>query len=316
MAAVFIGAMGYHHPEGRVTNADLEGLLDTTHAWIVERTGIEERRRVGPDETTADLAVHATRQALQAASWPATRLDLLVCATSSPDAMLPSVAAHIAHTLGTDAAAFDVNAACSGLVYGMATARSMMQGMGYRRVALCCADTYTRYVDYGDRRSAVLFGDGAATFLLQPERPARGAEVVDVCLENSHAGIDLVRVPLGGSWNLQGPQIKAPASEILVRCANRVLERNQLAVSDLKAFIAHQANLRILEGIAEALGVRDEQHWHNVREYGNQGAPGAATVLCQQVERRADALRDGDWILMAVVGSGVTAGAMLLRWTA
>lgn len=316
MAAVYIGGMGSHHPEGRVTNAELEGLVDTTDAWIVERTGIEERRRVGPDETTASLAARATREALAATGWPAAELDLLVCATSSPDAHLPSVAAHIAHDLGTDAAAFDLNAACSGLVYGMAAARSMMQGMGYRRVALCCADTYTRYVDYGDRRSAVLFGDGAATLLLQPERPARGAEVVDVCLENSHAGIDLVRVPLGGHWNLQGPKIKAPASEILVRCANRLLDRNHVRVGELRAFIAHQANLRILEGINAALGVSEAQHWTNVREFGNQGAPGAGTVLCEGVAREVDDLRDGDLILVAVVGSGVTAGAMLLRWTA
>lgn len=316
MAAVFIGGFGYHHPAERVTNADLESLIDTTHEWIADRTGIEERRRISSSETTADLATQATRNALKSVSWKPSELDLLVCATSSPDTLLPSVAAHTARALTADPVAFDINAACAGLAYGVATAQSLMQGMGYRRAALCCADTYTRYIDYGDRRSAVLFGDGAATLLLQPDRPDRGAEIIDVHLENSHDGLDLVKVPVGGTWQLQGAKVKAPALEMLVRCTMRLLERNGLAVEDLKAFVAHQANYRMLEGLAEVLGVSESQHWSNVRQFGNQGAAGAATVLCQGVEREGDHLRDGDLILLTVVGSGLTSGAVLLRWTA
>ena len=315
MAAVYISGFGVQYPAERVTNHDLAQVIDTTHEWIVERTGIEERRRVGEGETTASLAAGATRAALETVPWRPAELDLLICATSSPDAHLPSVAAHTAQALTAEPVAFDVNAACAGLAYGAATARSMMLGMGYRRAALCCADTYTRYIDYGDRRSAVLFGDSAATLLLQPERPERGAEIVDVYLEN-RSDVDLVRVPLGGTWQMEGPKVKAPALDMMLRCTERLLDRNGLSVHDLRAFIAHQANYRMLEGLAETLGVSEEQHWSNVQRFGNQGAAGAATVLCEGVAANLETLRDGDMILITVVGSGLTAGAVLLRWVA
>jgi 3-oxoacyl-[acyl-carrier-protein] synthase-3 len=292
----------------------LEATLDTTDAWIVARTGIIERRKVAPGENTSDLAVAATRRALSGSGWSPTDLDLIVCATSSAHQMLPSAATHMAQALGTNAVAFDVNAACAGFAYGIATARSMMPSMGFRKAALCCADAYTKFVDYTDRATAVLFGDGAATALLQTERPVLGAEVVDVVLDNWHEGVDLVYVPVGGTWQMQGRKVSPPALRMLANCANRVLKRNALQIGDLRVFVAHQANYRMLEALVEELGVAEQQHWSNVRMYGNQGAAGVLTTLCAGLEQHASDLHDGDLILLTVVGAGFAAGAVLLRW--
>lgn len=314
IAAIYVAGLASHHPEAIITNRDLEDSLDTTAAWIEKSTGILERRRVQPGENAGDLAIAATRRALANAGWLPRDLDLIVCATSSSDMMLPAAATYLGHALGIDAIAFDVNAACAGFAYGMAAVRSMMLEMGYRKAALCCSDTYTRFVDDGDRRTAVLFGDGAATVLLESERPSWGAEVIDIVLENWKDGLGLVSVAVGGTWHMEGRKVTGPALKLLADCSTRVLERNHLVVKDLRVFIAHQANYRMLESLVEHLGVRESQHWSNVREKGNQGAAGALAAFAEGVERHGPDLRDGDLILVTVVGAGFTSGSVLLRW--
>ena len=314
MSPTYIAGMGYHHPQERITNADLEKIVDTSDRWIREHTGIVERRGAPDGVDTSHLGVIATQRALESAGCAANELDLLICATSSPDQMLPAAACHIARELRIDPIAFDVNAACSGFTYALAVARSMMEDMGYRRVALCCADKYTRFTDYTDRRSCILFGDSAATVLLQKEKPARGAEVVDLVLSNAHEGIDLVSVPVGGYWQLDGHGLKAPAVEMLVAGASALLARHDLKIQDIRAVMGHQANYRLLEAVAATLGVSEEQHWSNVRMMGNQGASGVLTTFCAGVEKRSSDLRDGDLFLLTVVGAGLTSGCALLRW--
>ena len=314
MESVFIVGTGYHHPEDRITNADLEQTLPTTGAWILEHTGIAERRRVDEGVLTSHLAATATQRALTEARWDGSKIELMVCATSSPDAMLPSTAAHIANKLGIDPIAFDVNAACAGFAYGLAAAGSFMETLGYQKAALCCSETYTRLTDPSDRKTAILFGDGAATLLLQRERPAWGAEVVDLVRENWHEGLNLVSVPVGGTWEMDGQGVKGPALGMMVKAAETILERNEIGIGDLRAFMAHQANLRILDALTERLGVSDEQHWCNIRMKGNQGGAGVLATFCEGVEKERDSLQDGDLILLTVVGSGFTSGAVLLRW--
>lgn len=314
MEPLFIVGTGYHHPEGRITNADLERTLPTSDAWILEHTGIAERRAVAEGEHTSHLGATATERALTDAGWDRSQVELMVCATSSPDAMLPSTAAHIASRLGIDPVAFDVNAACAGFAYGLAAAGGFMGTLGYQKAALCCSETYTRLTDPLDRKTAILFGDAAATLLLQRERPAWGAEVVDLLLENWHEGLRLVSVPVGGTWQMDGQGVKKPALEMMLKCAETLLERNALGIEDLRAFMAHQANLRILDALVDRLGVSDEQHWSNVRTKGNQGGAGVLATFCEGVEKQRDSLQDGDLILLAVVGSGFTSGAVLLRW--
>lgn len=315
MSKLFIAGAGYHHPPERVTNAQLAQTVATTDAWILERTGVVERRRAAPDVKTSDMGVIATRHALAQAGLTPRDLDLLVCATSSPDSMLPPLACHIGHKLGIDPVAFDVNAACAGFAYALSVARSLMDTQAHRCVAVCAADRYTSFVDYGDRRTCILFGDAAATIVLSREAPASGAEVVDVHLENWHAGIDLVSVPIGGHWQLQSGTVNPAAGEIMRRAAQTLLDRHGLRASDLRAFIGHQANFRLLEEIAQRLGVDEKQHWSNVQWMGNTGAAGVLATYAEGIEEHAASLRDGDWILMTVVGAGCTGGSVLLRWT-
>ena len=312
MARTFIVGSGYHHPEARLTNADLEQLVHTSDEWIMAHTGIRERRRADEDVNTSDLAVAATTSALESAGWPGEDLDLLICATSTPDRLAPSTASYVCNKMGLRAVGFDLNASCSGFVYGLAVADGLMTRDGARRVALSAAEKYTRVIDYEDRRFAIFFGDGAATVALQSEPPERGLEVVDVSMSSRNEGADLAITPVKGFFSMDGAAIKPIATDLLVRSATDMLERHGLAIGDLRAFMAHQMNYRLLEDLVEALGVSDEQHWHNVEVAGNQGGAGIVTTLCAGVER--ESLSDGDLLLLTVVGSGFTAGSALLRY--
>jgi 3-oxoacyl-[acyl-carrier-protein] synthase-3 len=204
-------------------------------------------------------------------------------------------------------------------VYGLATATALARAHGWRRVALCTAEKYTRVTDYTDRATCVFFGDGAATLLIQPERPALGLEIVDLVMENVNEGADYVTTPVGGCFRQDGRRVKEYALRSFERSARQLLGRSGLAPSDLRAFVGHQANLRVLETVAEAVGVRPDQHWTNVARCGNQGAAGVATALCSELEARVDgggegALVHGDLILATVFGSGFTSGSALFRW--
>lgn len=314
MADVFISGTGYHHPERRVTNDDLARQMDTTDAWIREHTGIVERRYAEEGVDTSDLGVLATRNALDDAGWHPTELELLICATSTPDCLEPATASFIAEKLRLRAVAFDLNAACSGFVYGLAAARGLMEVQGYDRAAVCAADKYTRVIDPTDRRNSIFFGDSAATVMLQKERPTVGAEIVDLVMENLNEGADLAKTPIRGYFAMDGGAVKRIATKGLLDSATDILRRNQLSPGDLRAFMAHQVNLRLLETLAETLGVQDGRHWHNVETRGNQGAAGVITTFCAGLEHQAEHLEDGDLLLLTVYGGGFTGGSALLRW--
>lgn len=311
--SIYVTATGYHYPTERLTNSDLEGMVETTDEWILGHTGIEERRIAADEVRASDLGAVATRAALGEAGWAPEELELLICTTSTPDTLAPATASWICRKLGIDSTiAFDVNAACSGVIYSLAVAQGLMRSQGYRRVAVCAAEKYSAVTDYADRRYSIFFGDSAATLLLQPERPARGAEVVDIVLENRNEGAPLVITPVGGYFHMDGPAVKRIATQGMIDCARRVLERNGLAPADVTAFMAHQANLRLLEGLAEMVGIAPEKHWHNVERVGNQSSAGVATTLSEGLH--TNRLNDGDLLLLTVYGSGFTGGAALLRW--
>jgi len=314
MPARFIVGTAFHHPDQRLTNDDLARTVSTTDEWIQTHTGIRERRRAEDDVNTSDLGVIATGRALDGGPWRPEELELLICATSTPDHLAPSTASYICNKLGLKAVAFDVNASCSGFIYGLAVASGLMETGAYERVALCAAEKYTRTIDYSDRRFSIFFGDSAGTVLLQSERPAVGAELLDLTMSNRNEGADLAVTPINGYFEMDGPAIKEVASAQLVDRSREMLERHGLAASDLRAFMAHQVNYRLLVELVAELGVTDEQHWHNVETRGNQGGAGIVTTYCAGVERHAGDLRDGDLLLLAVVGSGFTSGAALLRW--
>ncbi len=310
---MYVVETGFHLPQDKLTNAQLEDMVATEDAWILSHTGIAERRIASKDVDTSDLGAQATRNALERAGWEPESLELLVCATSTPDRLIPATASLIGMKLGIDPVAFDVNAACSGFVYGLAVARALALAHGYRRVALTTAEKYSRVTDYTDRGTCIFFGDSAGSVLLQPDEPAVGFEIVDVSMANVNEGAELVTTPVGGTFWQDGRKVKDYALRCFQESAERMLGRHELAVGDLRAFIGHQANLRVLELVANALGVAPEQHWFNVDRCGNQGAAGVATTFCEAHERRSGELRHGDWFLMTVFGSGFTTGSALLR---
>jgi 3-oxoacyl-[acyl-carrier-protein] synthase III len=314
VARTYVAGYGYHHPEERLTNADLVATLDTTAEWIESHTGILERRRAVDGVDTSDLAVTAVRNALEASDWSEGDVELLICATSTPDTLAPATASWIAGKLGMAAVPFDMNASCSGFIYGLAVADAMMTTRGLRRIVLTAAEKYSRVVDHTDRRFEIFFGDSAGALLLQPEPPAVGLELVDLTMDARNAGTELAITPVQGFFSMDGAAIKPIATDMLVRSASDVLERNGLDVSSLRAFMGHQMNWRLLESLVDALGVSEEQHWHNVQTAGNQGGAGVLTTLCAGLDERADELRDGDLLLLTVVGSGFTAGSALLRY--
>jgi len=314
MEGTFIAASGYHHPPRELTNADLVARMDTSADWILSHTGIESRNLAAEDVDTSDLAVAATSAALRRGGWSPEDVELLICATSTPDTLAPATAAHASEKLGLTGIHFDLNASCSNFVYGLAVARGLMATQGLRRIALSAAEKYSRVVDYEDRRFAIFFGDSAGTVLLQDERPALGAEIVDIRLRSHNEGADLALTPVRGWFSMDGAAIKPIATRLLVESATEMLEANGLEVGDLRVFLAHQMNHRLLEDLVEILGVREEQHWHNVSTRGNQGGAGIVTALCAGIEDPDRRLDDGDLLLLTVVGSGFSAGSALLRW--
>jgi 3-oxoacyl-[acyl-carrier-protein] synthase III len=312
MPATFIAGHGHHHPEARVTNEDLVRSLETTAGWIESHTGILERRRAVDGVDTSDLAVEALGAALGRAGWDRGDVELLICATSTPDTLAPATASWVAGKLGMTAVPFDMNASCSGFIYGLAVADALLSARGLRRVALVAAEKYSRVVDHEDRRFEIFFGDSAGALLLQPERPEVGLELVDLTMAARNEGTGLALTPIKGFFSMDGAAIKPIATDMLVTSAREMLERNSLEMGDLRAFMAHQMNYRLLEDLVAALEVADEQHWHNVQTAGNQGGAGVLTTMCAGLDRGD--LSDGDLLLLTVVGSGFTAGSALLRY--
>lgn len=309
----FLCGTGYCVPAEVITNADLIRRVPTNEDWILSHTGIRERRAAPKGMDTSDLGAAATRHALERAGWDPRRLQLLVCATSTPDRLIPATANYIGQKLAIDPIAFDVNAACSGFVYGLAVARGLVETLGLERAALCTAEKYTRVTDYDDRATCIFFGDSAATVLLCKERPRQGFEIVDLLMENINEGADYVTTPVGGTFRQDGRRVKEYALRSFEKSARDLLGRNGLAVSDLRAFCGHQANLRVLEEVGARLGVQPDRHWHNVETCGNQGAAGVITAFTTALDAHRDSVHHGDLFLLTVFGSGFTTGSVLLR---
>jgi 3-oxoacyl-[acyl-carrier-protein] synthase-3 len=308
---VYVAGTGVHHPSGRITNADLEKILPTTDAWIQSHTGIQERTKALEGEYASDMGVGAVREALLEAGWRAADIDMLVCATSTPDTLVPSTACHIGNKLGISPPCLDVNAACAGFLYGLATAVPMVESGRFKRVALVAAEHYTRFANYEDRATCIFWGDAGACVLLQPERPRSGFEIVDFDVQSMTEGTPYVRVPVRGFVEQDGPKVKEYALKGFVRSATTILERNGLAARDVDAFVGHQANYRLLESVVSELGIPPEKHWHTVRLYGNRGAAGAPATLIGH--SREAHLPNGSLLLMTVFGAGFTMASALFR---
>ena len=319
--ARIIGTGGYL-PEKILTNADLEQMIETTADWIVERTGVEERHVAAPGETTCDLAEQASRRALEAAGIEARDIDLIVLGTTTPDHVFPSVATQLQHRLGCHGGpAFDVQAVCTGFVYAMDIARRFIATGATRRALVVGADTFTRIIDWRDRGTCILFGDGAGAVLLEAtDEPG----IIDSRLHADGRYKELLWVPAGVSSGydqtqrnaafveMRGSEVFKVAVHTLKEIAEQILTANGMTVADVNWLIPHQANRRILAATAKRLGLPEERMVDCVRLHGNTSA--ASVPLALDVAVRDGRIQRGDILLLEGFGGGFTWGAVLLKY--
>ena len=317
---ITITGLGAYAPDRVLDNAELERLVDTTDEWIMARTGIRERRIAKPEEALTDLALPASLQALESAGVQARDIDLIVVATVTPDMAFPSCGAIIADELGaTDAAAYDLSAGCTGFMYALAQAYGMMAGGLAERALVVGGDVLSKILDWGDRSTLVLFGDGAGAVVL--ETVDRGGFLGFELGADGSGGVHLW-LPGSGSRAFEDPEkfvkmngreVFKFATRILVQSAETLLARCGLTIDDVDVYIPHQANVRIIEHATKKLGIPSERVVVNVDRYGNTSSGSIPLALA---DAAADGrLRDGELVLMTGMGAGLTWGSALLEWT-
>jgi len=319
---ISITGLGSYVPERVLTNDELSTLVDTSDEWIMERTGIRERRIAAPDEALTDLALPAAREALEQAGVAAKDIDLLVCATVTPDMMFPTSSALLADELGApDAAAYDLLAGCTGFMYAVAQAYGMMAAGLAQRSLVVGGDVLSRILDWTDRSTLVLFGDGAGAVVLERvERPgflgfelgADGGGGLHLSLPGS--GSRRIEDGTGNGFvHMNGREVFRFATRVLVSSAQAVLERCGVSVDDVDVYVPHQANVRIMDHAAEKLGIPRERMVVNVDRYGNTSSGSIPLALA---EAQSDGrLKKGDLVLMTGMGAGLTWGSGLMEWT-
>jgi len=293
-------------PEKVVTNADLEKTLDTSDHWIVERSGIRERR-IGT--STAELGIAACRAALAQAGVEAATIDLTILCTTTPDQAVPASSAQLHEELGLGGGAFDLNAACSGFVYGLVTAHGLL-GTAAKRVLLVGAETLSRITDWSDRDTAVLFGDGGGALVLE-STPDEGQLLAwDLGVDGNARGI--LRAEIGGPIRMDGREVFKHAVRALVASATRTLEIAKVNANDIKLIVPHQANIRIIQAACDRLGVGHERAAIVLDRTGNTSSASIPLALVDSIEKQR--IEDGDLVLLTGFGAGMTWGSALIRW--
>jgi 3-oxoacyl-[acyl-carrier-protein] synthase-3 len=322
----FVKGWGVALPETRLTNADLEARVDTTDEWIVERTGIRERRVAQPGETTASLAIEAGAAAIKQAGISPLEVDLLIVATATPEQPIPHTGAFVGDGLGLRCGSFDLGAGCAGFVYELVAGSALIASAGLGHVLIVGAETLSRIIDPQDRTTGVLVGDAAAAMVLEagPD-DGPGLLASDLGCDGSLAG--LLEVQAGGSrrpttaetlaeglqyLKMQGPEVFRRAVRAVVESANAALERAGVASSDLDWFVPHQANARIIDAAANRLGIPAERTIVNIDRYGNTSAASIPLAVAEAADDGR--LRDGQLVLLSGFGAGMTWGSAVLRW--
>jgi 3-oxoacyl-[acyl-carrier-protein] synthase III len=315
-------------PDKVMTNADLSKIVDTSDEWITTRTGIKERRIADKSTATSDLAAKAAVRALEAAKLKATDIDVIIVGTCTPDHLFPSVGCLVQKAIGaTNAAAFDVSAACSGFIYSLAAARGLLISGMHKRALVIGADILSKITDWTDRGTCVLFGDGAGALVLEAtDGKKSGPEVLAIDVGADSIGTDILNVPGGGSRNpyngvagehqalihMDGKEVYKHAVTRMVETANRALEKAGKKPEDLALLIPHQANLRIIESVGKRMNMPIEKIFLNIHKYGNMSA--ATTIVALDEARREGRLKPGDLVELIAFGAGLTWGAVVIRW--
>ena len=321
-----ISGVGSYVPSRIITNADLEEIVDTTDEWITSRTGIRARRVAGADEFTSDLAAHAATRAMRKAGVKADQIDLIIVATITPDMPFPSTACLVQRKIGAHrAAAFDIEAACSGFIYALEIGQQFIMSRTYNTVLVIGAEKLSSIVDWTDRNTCVLFGDGAGAAILQNRPNSHG--LLTACMGSDGNKADLLSMPGGGSrcpastesvaaglhyLRMDGKETFRNAVQAMNTAAVESLRRCELDISQIKCIIPHQANRRIIDAVSERLGARPDQVFINLDRYGNTSAASVAIALDEAVELRN--IQRGDLILLVVFGAGLTWGAAVIEW--
>lgn len=326
LRTVSITGVGSYVPTKVLSNADLESMVETTDEWITTRTGIRERRLAAPGEATSHMATEAAKRALESAGIRAEEVDLIIVATITPDMQFPSTACLVQRNLGAvRAAAFDIEAACSGFVYALDIASHFVASHTYNTVLVIGAEKMSSVVDWTDRNTCVLFGDGAGAAVLQNRPNAHG--LLTTCLGSDGGKASLLELPGGGSacpatadsvsrrlhfLRMDGKETFKNAVNAMVSAGLEALGRCGVTIADVKCIIPHQANQRILSAVAERLGAREDQVFVNVDRYGNTSAASVAIALDEAVAQGR--IGRGDLVLLVVFGAGLTWGAALIEW--
>ncbi|MCU1265209.1 MAG: 3-oxoacyl-[acyl-carrier-protein] synthase [Acidobacteria bacterium] len=317
---------GHAYPAGILTNAELEKTVETSDEWITTRTGIKQRRKAAPGEYTSMFAVRAARQAIERAKLDPLEIDLLLCATVTPDQILPSTGCIIQAELGANkAAAMDIVAACSGFLYGLTLADSMIRTGQSRYVLVIGAEILTQYVDYTDRGTCILFGDGAGAAVLGPVEADKG--ILAARIRSDGRYLEQLFSPGGGTrrpasaatlaagdhyFKMRGNELFKVAVRSMSEISNEVLEEAGQKAEDISLFIPHQANQRITDAVASKLKVEEARVYSNIAMHGNTSSASIPIALDECVE--AGRVKEGDLVLMASFGGGVTWGGVLVRW--
>ncbi len=321
-----ISGTGSYLPEKSLDNFKLEKMVDTTDEWITERTGIKKRHVVSKGEVTSDLCLRASRRALRSAGVKASELDMIIVTTMSGDMPMPSTASILQGKLGAkNAAAFDVNAACSGFIYGLSIADSFIRSGSSKKLLLVSGEVNSKFLNWEDRSTCVIFGDGAGAVVMQPTTGKRG--VLSTRIFSNGELWDLITLPGGGSKHppteksikkklhfvhMKGNETFRVAVKTLAKLVVDTLKADKIKASQLALLIPHQANIRIIQATAKRLGLSMDKVFVNLDKYGNTSSASIPIALDEAV--RSGRVKQGDYILLEAFGSGLTWGSSLIRW--
>jgi len=326
MKKVGIIAVGKYLPERKLTNFDLEKLVETSDEWIRTRTGISERRIAGPNEKTSDMAIHAAEDVLKKSKIPASKIDLILVATISPDSNFPSMACLVQKSIGAkNAVAFDISAACSGYLYAITTAKQFLQTGLYKNALVIASEQITKLIDWKDRSTCVLFGDGAGACMLATV-PSRG--IVADFMHSQGEFSDLMQVVSENSRNplldtetttmklphvvMQGQELFKIAVNSMADAVEQVLKKAKVKITDVDCIVPHQANDRIISAVAKKLNVPKEKFFINIDKYGNMSAASIAVALAEAVGSKR--IKKGKTVVLVAFGAGLVAGANVVKW--
>lgn len=317
--------LGYYLPSRKVTNKDLEKLVDTSDEWIVTRTGIKERRIAPKESASSDLGVEAANMAIKDANLTPEDIDLIIVATVTGDMAFPSTSCIIQDKLGAiNAAAFDINAACSGFVFGITIAKQFVDSGLYKNVLVIGAEKMTSLVDWTDRSTCVLFGDGAGACIVGK---SKDRQIMSYFIGCDGSGGNLLRLPAGGSripateetvknklhfLKMEGNEVFKLAVKVMADAANKAVTKAGLLCSEINLLIPHQANVRILLAVAKKLGLPEEKIFLNIDKYGNMSSASTAVALAEA--SKEGRVRKGDNVCLVAFGAGLTYGAVVIKW--